>query len=361
MTSQEPTGLEPWTPVKIRETSVTERAVFKGCRRRWLLNVVHRLDQVGINENFWIGELIHDALAAYYLYDLAECGHTARERCPHAAELLLAEYDRAAGRAVDEVREELGFLWDYAHEQWEELVTRGRLMLEGYLVYDRMEGGLGTVLHVEQRWSVPIPGTRGRLRLRIDLVADKHGRRRVVDHKNLAGTPSDDLLDIDDQFTGYFWGDHAATGEWADEVIRNVLLKKAPEPPRLIKKGKELSRDKSQRTTVDLYLAAIAENGFDRAEYEEFLSFLAAQGWESFFRRQVSYRSRASARQFGKHLATEWRDMARVASKPELAYPSPDQMRCGSCPVRTICQAMMNEDDVEGLIKAHYVVKEERE
>ena len=361
MASQEPTGLEPWTPVRIRETSVTERAVFRDCRRRWLLNVVHRLDRTGINENFWIGELLHDALDAYYRYELQDCGHTARERCPHAAEAMMAMYEAAAARAVEEVMEDLGFLWEYAAEQWEELVTRGRLMLQGYLVYDRQEGGLGTVLHVEKRWSVPIPGTRGRLRLRIDLVTDKHGRLRVIDHKNLSGTPSDDLLDIDDQFSGYFWGYHEATGEWADEVVRNVLLKKAPEPPKLIKKGKELSRDKSQRTTVDLYLAAIAEHGFDRADYEEFLTFLAAQGWEAFFKRQVSFRSKAHGRQFGIQLQHEWRDMARVASKPELAYPSPGQLRCGSCPVRSICQAMFNEDDVEGLIKAHYVVKEERE
>lgn len=361
MTPREPTGLEPTTPVRIRRTSVTERAVFRGCRRRWLLSVVHRLGQPGIHEAFWIGELLHQGLQAYYEHGLGDCGHARLERCPRAREGALDAYDAASLAAVGEVEEELGFLWEYAREDWERLIDLGRRMMAGYFDYDRAQGGLGAVLFVEKRWEVPIPGTRGRLRLRIDLGVDRHGRVGIVDHKNLSSRPSDDLLDIDDQFTGYFWGYHEATGEWADDVIRNALLKRAPEPPRLIKKGKELSRDKSQHTTLELYMAAIEEHGFDKEEYGEFLSFLAAQGWEQFFARQVSYRSRASARQFGANLAHEWRDMARVASHPEEAYPNPDQFRCGTCPVRSICQAMMNEDDVEGLIKAHYVILPERD
>lgn len=360
-----PTGNEPWTPVRIRETSVTERATFKKCRRQWLLTVVHRVGGGGLNENFWLGELVHTGLEAYYRHDLAACGCARREKCAHAARAMLDAYAAAANRALDEVRSETGFLWDEFREPWERMDQLGALMLRGYVLYDREQGGLGEVESVETRYRVRIPGTRGRLTLRVDLVTLRRLRdrirRTVVDHKSASGKPSEAFHDVDDQFTAYHWGYAAATGLAVDRVLRNVLLKRAPEPPKLIRKGRELSRDRRAPTTLSLYLEAIDANGFDRDDYADHLDYLAARGWEDFFARQDTFRTRGQLEEFERNLVLEWRDMARVALHPEQAYPNPSPLHCPSCPVRAVCASMMDKGDTAGLLRSEFVILPPRE
>lgn len=354
-----PTGLEPYTPVDIVATSVTERAVFRQCRRRWLLRVVHRLGEQDAQENFWVGELVHAALAAYYLAGVP--GGKRRERHEPARQAARDAFEAAAAEAVDQLQEDLGFLWERAADPWLGAVALGRGMLEGYFAYDRQSGGLGEVLAVEQRWEVPIPGTEGGvLRLRIDLVTrDARGRVVVWDHKSLAGRPSDQALDQEDQWTGYAWGYWRATGEIPDRVGRNALLKRVAEPPRVLKSGK-LSMDRGAHTTYELYLAEIRRLGLSRADYDEHLAWLAEQGWDNFFVRQESIRPKRQLLEFERNLATEWNDMARVAAHPEEAYPSPGQFTCSGC-VRPVCLAMMTGEDPGEIIKSQYSVLPERE
>ena len=359
MTTTAPTGQEPWTPVKLRETSVTERAVFKKCRRQWLLSTVHRLETPGIHENFWLGELLHTGLEAYYRHDMKIHGCRRREQCREAQRAGVEAYDAAARLATAEIKEDLGFLWSQVEEHWTALDELGREVLLGYFRYDREEGGLGEVESVEQRFRVRIPGTRGWLSLRIDLVtiarrlADQI-RRTVIDHKSAAHKPNESMHDIDDQFTGYWWGYELATGLKVNRVLRNVLLKRPTRPPVLIKKGRALSIDKRAPTTLELFLEAIRANGFDKRDYTDHLNYLAARGWADFFVRQDTIRTRGQLNQFGLNLAHEWRDMVRVASHPELAYPNPSPLHCPSCPVRELCASMMDETDTAGLIKSNY-------
>lgn len=360
------TGNEPWTPVRITETSVTERAVFKKCRRQWWLTVVHRLQGRGaINENFWLGELVHTALEAYYRHDTKIHGCARREKCAAARRDCLDAYARAANVAVDEIRADLGFLWPHVEEHWRALDELGFEMARGYLRYDRETGGLGDVESVEQRFRVRIPGTRGFLSLRVDLVtlarrAAGRVRRTVVDHKSAAHKPAEAMHDVDDQFTGYHWGYERATGLPVHRVVRNVLLKRAARPPKLLKSGKALSTDRRQSTTLELALLAISAAGFRKDDYADYLEYLAARGWQDFFVRQEAFRTRGQLRQFERNLVLEWRDMARVAGKPELAYPAPSPLVCPSCPVRDVCASMMDESDTAGLIKSNYRIGKPR-
>lgn len=352
-----PTGLEPTTAVRITVTSVTERAAFRQCRRRWFLAIVHRLEQTDANENFWIGELVHAGLAAYYLAEVPEGKR--RERHEPTRQAARDAYEAAAAEALAELQEDLGFLWPRAAEPWEAAVSLGRGMLEGYFRYDQATGGLGEVLAVEERWEVPIPGTTGVLRLRIDLVIrDRRGRVIVWDHKALASKPSDQALDQEDQWTGYAWGYWRATGVMPDRVGRNVLLKREALPPRVLKNG-SLSKDRGAPTTYELYLAAIKEHDLDRADYEEHLAYLAEQGWDNFFVRQESIRPRAQLLEFERNLATEWEDMVAVAGDPARAYPSPGQFTCSGC-LRPVCLAMMTGEDPARIIRDQYQIGRER-
>ena len=355
-----PTGLEARTPVRLTETSVTERATFRQCRRRWLLSTVHRLEPPGGTVEFLVGELVHAGLAAYYLHPLPEGAR--RERSAGARQAGIDALNAAWAGEAERLESELGFLWPSAEPGWTEAADLARELLAHYFLWDEEEGGIGIPLHVEERWSVRIPGTRGRLRLRMDLVALLEGRRRrvgVVDNKTAAAMPSDDLLDMDDQFTGYAWSWRELTGEAPDEVIRNVLMKIAARPPAILKAGTP-SRRKGQPTTHALYTATLRALKLDPAPYQEVLDDLRLAGRSKFFRRQRTRRTAGQLDEFGRVLALEWRDMRRVATHPEEAYPNVHALHCGRCPVRPICQAMLAGEDEVSVIQTGYQVGDPR-
>jgi hypothetical protein len=138
-------------------------------------------------------------------------------------------------------------------------------------------------------------------------------------------------------------------------------MKEPPHPPRLIKNDTALSQDKSQRTTYDLYLAAIKEHGFDRADYTEFLEILRAKGWESFFLRDEVHKNEEELLSFERRLYAEYLDMSSALANPDLMmYPNPGQWTCPSCAVLPICQAMEEQGDVEYIRDSMFVVQEPR-
>lgn len=69
-----------------------------------------------------------------------------------------------------------------------------------------------------------------------------------------------------------------------DEFVYNIIRKDAPHAPKLINKGKSLSKDKSQNTTYELYKHAIADNGFSESDYLDILQYFEEQD-DKFLRR----------------------------------------------------------------------------
>lgn len=358
--AQPPTGREHIAPIQITSTSATERAVFRKCRRQWLLGVVHRLEPNDGNPNLWFGTLFHAALEAYYLAIMA--GRSHEEAGDAAFDAYQATYDTS----LDPVREQLGFLWSTAEPLFRDMGEMGIEMLQAYLDREVQDPIGERVIAVELRVNVPIrtPGGRkvGVLSVRTDLVVTRDGQVAVVDHKTASRAPDSAHLDIDDQLTAevYSWWKHS--GDFPEEAVYNVALKRIAKPPRLIKKGRALSQDRTQSTTHALYLEAIRENGFAVGEYADMLVYLVEQESEGgqFFRREVTFRTPAQMAAFERDLYQEWRDMRAVASHPERAYPSPSSLNCRSCPVRSICVTIQEDGDVEAVAKAGYVVAEPR-
>jgi hypothetical protein len=122
----------------------------------------------------------------------------------------------------------------------------------------------------------------------IDLVVkDEHGQVWFYDHKT---TTSIDLYekraDMDRQISRYWWALQQLGYDVAGFVY-NIILKDVPRKPELLKKG-GLSQNKAQKTTYDLYLQAIQENGLDVNDYREMLDHLKAQGNRYFKRMKVT-------------------------------------------------------------------------
>ena len=357
----EPTGEEPYTPVKIKTTSATERSSFRRCRRQWFLTVVHRLDPQEGNVNFFLGTLFHVALEKYY---------TALKRgksLDEAEDAGLDAYKLAYELEMDAIRDQLGFAFNYAQPLWEETADLGWDMVINYFAQEQKEPLLDEVIAVEFRVEIPILSpkgrkTDGRLSVQADVVGRLKGNLRVVDHKSATRDYPSAMMELDDQHTAeaYSWWKHS--GEFPDEVVRNIAKKRVPEPPRLIRKGTALSVSKSQYTTSEMFEQAIIDNGFSRLDYAAHLEWLRQQEREGskFFTREVTFRSPDQMASFEQNLYQEWRDMRLVAREPERAYPNPSTFNCPSCSVKAVCMAMQDGGDAAAIIKAGYVVADAR-
>lgn len=348
-------------PVIISEISVTERAEFRQCRRKWFLSTVHRLETRGGASYFWFGSLGHFALENYYRALMR--GGT----IPQAEARARRAYAKFVQDTLPDIRNAYGPAWEYASQEYDDMIAMGEAILEGYFEEERDTGGMGKVIAVERRFMVPILNEDGQrikgafLSGRFDLVVRRPNKKEwVIDHKFLGSRHNSSFLDVDDQLTGYAYVWWRVTGTMPEGEVYNVLLKKAPAPPKLIRNGQALSVDKSQSTTYRLFLQAIKENGFSVADYEEHLEYLKTRGWTDFYVQEGVFRNARQLQVFEDNLIHEWRDMRRVAANPELAYPNPSSFNCPGCPVKLICQTMQDKGDVDAVIANQFQVGAER-
>jgi len=356
----EATGLEYIEPVKIIDTSATERAGFRKCRRQWFLTVVHRLDPERGNVNFFLGKIYHAGLAGYY--ESMRLGYSHADSAAEALDAYQDAYDREAGA----LKAQLHFAWQFAEPDFRAAGDLGMEMLQNYLEREEVNPLFDEVIEVELRLNVPIrsPGGRrvGWLSVQTDVVGRVDGQLVPVDHKTASQSPNRAHVDLDDQLTAEVFAVWLAHGEFPGAVILNVSMKKMVGPPRLLKSGK-LSVDKQQATTATLYRRAVADYGLVEADYADILAFLDLRemsGDDPLFVREVSFRTPDQMTAFARDLYYEYRDMRRVAAHPEEAYPNPSPFHCPSCPVRVICTTIQDAGDVAAVTRAGFVVADPR-
>lgn len=357
---KEPTGFEHMTPVKIYDTSATERAGFRKCRRQWFLTVVHRLDPERGSVHLFLGDIYHRALAEYYA--------SLKNGYPHviATNEALDMYQQAYDEGVAAMHQRLGIGWSLSRDEYRRAGELGLEMLQNYLEKERNDPLLDEVIAVEFRVNVPIRSPKGRrvgwLSVQTDVVGRKDGRLRVVDHKTRSRIPNTAHVDIDDQISAeaFSWWRHS--GEFPEEAILNVSMKREAGPPRMLKNGR-LSKDRNQGTTAALYREAVAQYQLDPADYADVIRYYEereVRGDDPLFTRILSFRTPGQMAAFERDLYEEYRDMRQVAAHPERAYPNPSEFNCSSCLVRVICTTIQDDGDVEAVVKAGFVVADPR-
>lgn len=342
-------------------TSVTERASFRTCRRAWYLEVVENLQHKdAVQWNLIFGECIHVALEYYYRGNKRDLKAAVRA------------FRRAWNKEDDHLRELYSGLYHNGiGDEWIAYKVKGELMLEYYHIYDQQAAfdwdRVVEVVNVENRLWADILGSDGEHLLglpllsgRPDLVVERREGEWVVDHKTAATPYAARALDIDDQLTGLCYLRWRQTGNVPAGALYNALIKDPPKPPRLISEGSKLSQDKSQRTTYDLYLKAIQENGFDRADYTDILEYLHDKGWSQFFLRDGIEVNQQQLESFERRLYLEYEDMQNCIEHPEKAYPNPTQRTCPGCPMLPLCQTMEEQGDEEYIREHMYEVTEPR-
>jgi RecB family exonuclease len=351
-------------PTERFHTSVTERQSFRTCRRRWYLENIERYQpKTQVAWYLLFGDIMHAALDVYYR---PKRGTT---QPPRDLKKTLRAFNNAWAEKDAWLREAYaGFYEMGIEEEWEEHRVRGETMLTYYHTFDRTRPFFDEVIDVavEDRAWIDILTPDGDhidnfplLSGRIDLVVQRSDGIWIIDHKTLASAPNDRALDVDDQLTAYCYIWWRLTGEIPRGVIYNVLLKNPPKPPRVLADGK-LSRDKAQRTTFELYMAAIEALGYDPKDYEEILKFLSEKGWSSFFVRPEVQRNLEELQSFERHLYFEYEDMREALDNEDKRYHNASQYTCPGCSQIPICQSMEEQGNTQYVIENMYEVQEPR-
>ena len=208
-------------------------------------------------------------------------------------------------------------------EEWQAIWERTELLRDVarcYVPWARVQDQGIQVVTRQFQGEVPVlapsgrPSTKYQFRFKPDGIVVMSGQLwlwedkawKTIDRESLR------LLSIDEQCGMYLWGlrhligrgeapgtVEAAVAEYGYPagVIYNVLRKKTPTIPRLLKDG-STSRDKAIDTTEEVYRQTLVGRGQDPAEYAEILEVLREKG-NTFFVRQAVLRNKAELDEIG--------------------------------------------------------------
>lgn len=321
--------------------SATERAVYKRCRRLWDYSSASRQSLRPIKQAHALafGQGIHEALAAYYTAQI--------ERGTPDADVALCAWNKY----IEAWREQTLSLWPEEIDALEKSATLGAGMLTRYDEWARESDSadIAEVVAVEQPFTISFG--EAQLVGRIDLIArDAQGNVWIVDHKTAGQKANEAMLPLDAQMQMYALAYQYVTGEPAEGVYYNVLVKKTPTEPGILKSG-GLSKAKSISTTEALYRRAIEKHGLNETDYTDILTTLHAQGNPFFARYKLRYNA-YEMMSFEENLEVEVNEMY---SNPPI-YPNPTK-DCSYCTYRNLCLAENRGDDVDYIKQTEFISK----
>jgi hypothetical protein len=304
----------------------------------------------------WLGTGIHLSLQFYYarFNDYKDLQTLAEQATDHFSKWALENITRIRSSS-DLEPEHLQMLHD--------TMTLGLGMLEGYFPWARTQDNF-RVLHVEESFETPIwvgqnaiiQTPDGPVELwtkgRIDgLVELPDGQLWLLEHKTMKSIATEYYVLIDEQGGVYI---NAAkqmplvAGRPIQGVLYNLLRKKVPARPEVLKKG-GITKRKNIDTTYEIYLEALRRAGEDPTEYGEILSILQEKG-NRFFQREWVFRTEAEQADLQLRIF----HIAREMFNNPVIYPNPDFFRCRGCAFKGVSLAMSNNADWQWMLQANF-------
>ena len=289
--------------------SVTERSVFRRCRRRWDYSSTNRRGLVRVGPTakaLELGSLIHKALGEWSLHEELDPVELFMTFATQRMDEIDSAYRLTVGAAPS--TEEFGPLLD--------IITLGRAMVSNYKKF------YGSPLppnmrfaSIEQQVEVPIPGTNGEhvLKASFDgLLQDDKNRLFVLERKTFSRRPALDSLHRNDQFTAYTWAARELGIGPVHGVAYDGLLKKAKLP-------------RNSTDPADLFLRTTIRKPPEELEV------------------------------FEQNLIGEVRDMAN----PDLVlYPNVPWKGCDDCSFGDLCTAQSRGEPIDDLIRLLYTKRQ---
>lgn len=368
----------------------TELQDFLRCRKMWSYRWIDGLQPKKQSTPLLFGTAMHKYLEVYY------SGGSHRNAL-YAVQDLIEQTDTSQ---MDEL--------DY-----QEMVETLNTVIENYNKRYELDFQDWEVIATELTFAIPLDDEIGYTGT-IDLIVrnKSDGKIYLVDHKTTNSIEKyDKNSDMDRQISRYWWAlqqlqqgngfikntsssqdivPWVMRGEWETEYhkylggeiggfIYNIILKDYAVPPKVLKNG-SLSKDKSQKTTLQLYANKLAELGLlipevvytDEGqkivhsipeEYDEIMDHLE-QNPREYFRRIRVTRTQSEIDASIEELYATARDMS--VTKWSVAHPGVVDYNavyrnitkeCPWCPFQPICQASMSGGNVDFLMRELYTVE----
>ena len=246
---------------------------WKRCRRKWDFTAPgqQHLEPDIPNKNLWLGSLVHEALADYYdtgVLPVQAFSQVIQKRTP----TNLSAEDKEVFLANEEL---------------------GKGMLKHYYAWSQEEDKHYKMIGAEIPFEVPIKNSAGKLIYKFagtfdGVIWDKQDREYyILETKTAAKMGPWTFLESDEQVTNYLLAAEMVFDFPVAGVLYNVLRKKLPTKPKVLKNGK-LSTSASIATTYQAYLQTVLAHGLDPMDYDEHLTYLEAQSNEFFHREHVT-------------------------------------------------------------------------
>jgi hypothetical protein len=308
----------------------SERTSFKTCRQKWWWSYVERLKPREESGNLVFGDLVHQALAAYYKKGI--------KRGPHPARTFEKLYQAAEQEAME------GGFNVFADEEWTDALELGVVMLEGYVEQYAEEDKAYKVLSSEQTFELPIWTEVNGVRRRFKYVGTFDGLWKdrstaEVFFKEFKTAASIDLtpLPMDEQAGSYWtYGPKwlvkqgiLKDGELPSKILYTFLRKAKPDPRPEDEQGRKLNKDRT----------------------------VSKKQPPPLFVRQAAYRDEGDRRTLHKRVQDEMAEMIQVREGSLPVYKNPGPWffpNCRMCPFRDMCELHETGADWEPM-KAEYV------
>lgn len=235
----------------------------------------------------------------------------------------------------------------YLPEQHEETERRLTGVLEHYIATaDRIPIG-----RLEHELDVPIPSRTGRRRSSVyrlkayldGIHVDDDSRAWIYEAKLRGQLMPLEQIALSRQTRWYAWGYEQTYGQEVAGVIVDERLNTPPSPVKLNQNG---TPSKVQSCTLDAYIAAWEELGWEPDE--ETVAKLTAKDWQ---RRSTVVFRRDEIDEAGRQLVTAARLVHGHDTGLLTPIRNPSRAKCPGCPYRQICADPSDVDLVDALFE----------
>ncbi len=337
------------------EIHISDLRSFKQCRRKWgwASPLRGNMEPNIPYAPFFSGRAVHHALEMYYGPEHISFDESLPKFFEHERELMEAE----------------GRLWPSELAVVDEQIALVTGIIKHYAVWVKaLEGRYSDdnleFISLETPFSVPLFTPSGRKARKIFLAGRFDGLVRLKDDGSYWIWETKTARSIaelqrslvnDEQAGAYLWAAQQIFKVPVVGVLYNILRKKTPTSPSLLRDGM-LSQNRQIDTTAEHYLMAIKEThpdwdwGLINQYYGDMLSFLISKG-NSFFSRTPVYRTRVEIDALAENIYHAAMEM--VNEKTPL-YPTPSWLNCGFCQFRSACLMMNAGGDVDFLLQSEF-------
>lgn len=331
---------------------VSEVKMFRQCRRKWDYSAGNRqgLEPIEIPSYFYIGRVVHDALAGY---------HGNGESLVPYAQKVIKEYQ-------ERYEKSRGFEMT---GKFLEMFTADSIlllsMLDHYETFSKDQYAKGAFhdtrlkfILSEMPFIVDIEGTEHKLEGRIDGVCQTEDERLWLFETKTSGNAHGLIksLPLDDQPSVYMYAAEKVFGMEVSGVIYNIMKKKVAVPPNELQNG-DLSKAKSSGVTPWSFMKKAREHhGWSDEQIYDYYGAHLEDLYEiqDYFIRKVVTRNENSLQQVLAHYAAIGNEMD---NENLVVYPSPDLMNCPRCTFFEPCRLATTGFSPENYVRDNYTAR----